>query len=367
MLKGLLKLDWILITAAVLLLGLSLAVLYPISYGQQDTNLDASHFFRQLVFVFLGLAVFIFFVFSDYRLLRGYSTALYLAGALFLFLVLIFGKTVRGTTGWIGISGFNLQPVEIFKVIIAITLAKYFSMNSRSIREARHIFISAVPVIFATLLVLKQPDLGSALIMLVAWVGALIVSGTRKKYIFLLIIAGIVLSLFSWNYLLKDYQKERILALRDPFADPKGTGYNIIQSTVAVGSGGFWGKGLGHGSQSQLNFLPEKHTDFIFAVIAEELGVVGAVFVLALMATIVIRLLSIARNSRDNFGKILVSTFAVIILAQAVINIGMNIGVMPITGIPLPFLSYGGSSLISMIAVLGISQSVYRKGGARLD
>ena len=185
-------------------------------------------------------------------------------------------------------------------------------------------------------------------------------SGINKKHLFILFSIGLIIALLSWSFFLKGYQKDRITTLFDPSIDPLGAGYNVLQSTVAVGSGGFWGKGLGHGSQSQLNFLPEKHTDFIFAVVAEELGFGGAVFVIVLIVIVFSRLIKIALSSRDNFGKLLVGGTASVIFVHSLINIGMNIGVMPVTGIPLPFLSYGGSSLITLMAATGMAESVYR-------
>ncbi|MFA5871690.1 MAG: rod shape-determining protein RodA [Parcubacteria group bacterium] len=362
MVRSILKLDWVIIIATLFLIGLSLAILFPISYSGEKVQLSDSHFMRQLIFAVIGIVVFLFFSFSDYRFLKGYSTVLFLVGLIFLLAVLIFGKTIRGTSGWFGVGIFHLQPVEPFKLIVAVILAKYFSLNIRSIESGKHIFISAVPIFISVFLILWQPDLGSAIVVVCLWLGVLFVSGVNKKYLAVILIIGLLVGLLGWAYFLKDYQKARINALFNPTSDPQGSGYNVIQSTVAVGSGGMWGKGLGHGSQSQLNFLPEKHTDFIFAVVSEELGLFGAILVLSLTAVIITRLLYIAKYSLDNFGKLLVSAIAIFIFVQAFINIGMNLGIVPVTGIPLPLLSYGGSSIITILASLGIAESVYRKG-----
>lgn len=356
------RFDWVLFVAAILLVALSLAVLYPISYDGKKATQDTDHFFRQTMYAVFGLLVFFAFSFFDFRNLKSFSTALFLIGIFLLFLVLIFGKVIRGTTGWIGFGGIHIQPVEPFKIIIAVALAKYFSLHSRTIHEFRHIFISMVPLAISLLLIMSQPDLGSALIILAVWASVLLASGVKKKHLLVLLAAGIVLSVFCWAFLLKDYQKDRIETVFNPLSDPLGAGYNVIQSTVAIGSGGIWGKGLGHGSQSQLNFLPEKHTDFIFAVIAEELGFGGALFVLILFGVIITRLALIAQSSRSGFGKLLAGSFAMIIFAQVAINIGMNAGIMPVAGIPLPLLSYGGSSLFTTMAILGIAQNVHRSG-----
>jgi len=362
MVKFLYRFDLILLVSVVLLLLLSLMVLYPISYSGEKNQAERSHFFKQIFFVISGALVLLFFSFIDYRSLKNHSALLFFIGFFILFLVLLFGKVVRGTTGWIGWGNFHIQPVEPFKIIAAVVLAKYFSLHSRSLGKYNHILISMVPVALSVFLIISQPDLGSALIIVFLWIVILALSGVSKKHLVILFVVGMLLSVIIWNFLLKDYQKERITTLFNPFSDPLGAGYNAIQSTVAVGSGGFWGKGLGHGSQSQLNFLPEKHTDFIFAVISEELGFGGALFVFALLLVVIIRLVRIALNSRDNFGKLLVGGIASVIFIQSLINIGMNIGAMPVTGIPLPFLSYGGSALITMMAGIGIAQSVNRTG-----
>jgi rod shape determining protein RodA len=186
----------------------------------------------------------------------------------------------------------------------------------------------------------------------------LMVSGVKKRYLAIVLIAGILLSVVSWIFLFKDYQKERITTVIDPMSSPKDSGYNLIQATVAVGSGGMWGKGLGHGSQSQLNFLPEKHTDFIYAVTAEELGFVGSLFLLGLLAIMVVRLTQIAQSAPDNFGRLFATGVSIVIFIQTFVNVGMNIGIMPITGIPLPFLSYGGSALISLMAAMGVVENI---------
>lgn len=356
--KKIFRLDWLLFVSMILLVMLGLAVLYPISYDGKDTGRD--HFFRQLIYASLGLVVFFLFSFFDYRSLKSYSTALFLFGLFLLFLVLIFGKVVRGTAGWLGFYGIHIQPTELFKIIIAITLAKYFSVHSRTIHEARHIFISLIPLTLSLILILMQPDLGSVIIVLAIWIGILLISGVKKRHLLILLVIGLILAFFSWGYLLKDYQKDRIRTVFNPLSDPLGAGYNVIQSTVAVGSGGIWGKGLGHGSQSQLNFLPEKHTDFIFAVIAEEMGLGGALFALVLFGVVFSRMISIAQSSPDNFGKLLISSFAAVIFIQVIINIGMNVSVMPVVGVSLPLLSYGGSSLFTTMVMMGIVQSVHR-------
>lgn len=354
------KFDWTLFISIILLLVLSLAVLYPISQSESKIELRESHFFKQAVFIVFGLVVFFVFSFLDYRNLKSYSTILFLIGLALLVAVIFFGKVIRGTAGWIGFGDMHVQPVEPFKIISAIALARFFSLHSRASGDFRKILISLVPIAISFFLILRQPDLGSAIVIVFLWLGVLLMSGVRKKYLWIILIIGIIMFMVSWLYLLENYQKERVTTLFDPFSDPLGSGYNVIQATVAVGSGGIWGKGLGHGSQSQLNFLPEKHTDFIFAVISEELGFGGAIFVMLLLLLVILRFIKIVRNSKDSFGKLLVGGLASLIFVQSLINIGMNIGLVPVTGIPLPFLSYGGSSLLTMMLGAGIAESVHR-------
>jgi len=354
------RFDWLLLVSILLLLGLSLAVLYPISQENSNFNLDKDHFLKQLIFAVAGLVIFFIFSALDYRILKSYSNLLFFAGIIILVLVLFVGKVIRGTTGWIGWGEFRFQPIEPFKIIIVIGLAKYFSLHQRAAASFKQVLYSLVPVGFSVALIMAQPDLGSALVIIFCWLAVLVISGVNKKHLFILALAGILICFLSWNLLLKNYQKERLVTLFHPTADPQGAGYNVLQSTVAVGSGGFWGKGLGHGSQSQLNFLPEKHTDFIFAVISEELGLGGAIFAFLFLLLIIMRFLRIAKNSRDNFGKLLVGGLASIIFIQTLVNIGMNVGMVPVAGLPLPFLSYGGSSLLTMMITAGIVENVHR-------
>jgi rod shape determining protein RodA len=220
------------------------------------------------------------------------------------------------------------------------------------------IISSVVLVFIPAFLILRQPDLGSTAVILVGWLVLLLASGLNKKNLALLMIVGMLGISSSW-FFLAPYQKDRIVNFVRPQSDPMGSGYNVIQATIAVGSGGMFGKGLGHGSQSQLNFLPEKHTDFIFSVITEELGLAGSIVILILFGIIFWRIKETAQTARDNFGYLIVLGILTILFFQFLVNIGMNIGVMPVAGVPLPFLSYGGSSMVVMLCAIGLVQSVY--------
>ncbi|MDO8565559.1 MAG: rod shape-determining protein RodA [Candidatus Moranbacteria bacterium] len=355
MLRTLLKFDWMLIAVTVLLLGVSLLTLSSLS---AVGNVD--YFLRQSVFSLLGLGVMLFVGFLDYRHIEKQSTALYFITAIALFGVLLFGTTVRGTAGWLSFGVFQVQPVEVAKVTLIIFLASFISKKKSELGEWTRVIASLVLSAVLIFLVLRQPDLGSSLVLAIIWGGMIFASGLRAKHLVTLFLLGTLLVSSGW-FALADYQKERINTFIHPESDPRGSGYNVLQAIVAVGSGGISGKGIGHGSQSQLNFLPEKHTDFIFAVIAEELGLTGAFFVIGLYLVLLYRIKRIGDTASDNFGYLVAVGVLVMFLAHIVINIGMNIGLLPVTGLPAPLLSYGGSSLFSMLFSLGLLLSIYRK------
>lgn len=362
--KSLFKLDWIMLVVIGLLLAISLLTLYSLSAVGESVGLN--HFQKQLTSVLVGSALMFFFALYDYRALSSYSTKFYFIIIAVLGMLLIFGTTIRGTSGWIGFGQFHIQPVEMTKLIMIIFLASFLAKKkthlSMSVRTVASIILVLIPV----LLILKQPDFGSAAVVMGIWFGMLLVSGIDKKIIVSLVLLGAITASSGW-FMLKDYQKERLQNFVSPYNDPRGSGYNVIQSIVAVGSGGVWGKGLGHGSQSQLNFLPEKHTDFIFAVLAEDLGFAGSMLTLTLFGILIYRIKETARLSRDNFGYLLAVGVIMMLFLQILVNVGMNIGLAPVAGVPLPLLSYGGSSMISILASLGIIQSIYARRIRTLD
>ena len=361
MLHKFLKYDWVLISSVLLLMGISLAVLYSISTaGNLSDGEGISVFWKQVIFSVLGIAAFILFAFSNYQSFKSYSSAIYFGTLLVLILVLIFGQNIRGTAGWINFGFFNVQPVELSKLTLIIFLASFISQKKMELGEIGRLVASLVLCGAMIFLVIEQPDFGSAMVLISIWIGMTLVSGMSKKMIAAAIILGIIATSLTW-FQLQPYQKDRVMNLFKPGIDPQGSGYNVLQSIVAVGSGGIIGKGIGHGSQSQLNFLPEKHTDFIFASIAEELGIIGSFLVLGLFLIIFYRMTIIARNAPDNFGYLVTIGVMLMFFVQVLENIGMNIGVMPVTGIPLPFLSYGGSSLIVSLAAVGIVMNVHSR------
>jgi rod shape determining protein RodA len=351
-------------TVVTLLLIIGLLILYSIS--TEGDVLNSDQFYHQFLAICVGIFLMMALALLDYRTLNIYSTKFYFVALIILAAVLFFGTTVRGTTGWIGFESFHIQPVEGVKIILIIFLASFLSKKKTKLKESVKIIVSIVLVAVPVFLILKQPDFGSASIVAGIWCGMLFVSGINKKNLLVLFMIFTVVA-GSGYFLLKDYQKERLINFIKPYNDPRGSGYNVIQSVVAVGSGGIFGKGLGHGSQSQLNFLPEKHTDFIFAVLAEELGLAGSLMAIFLFGVLLYKIKKTASLARDNFGYLLVIGVMIMFFLQIFINIGMNIGLNPVAGVPLPLLSYGGSSMISILASLGIVQSVYLRRVQTLD
>lgn len=347
------SIDWVLYFLIILLLIFGLVIIFSVTYHTSKQNLAIS----QAIYAILGIGLLVLFTFIDYRTLSSASYVLYLAGIALLILVFILGKTKLGSTRWIDFGFFNFQPSELFKVILILTLSNFLAKKEEILISdfLLYLGIIALPVV----LVLLEPDLGTALIYII--IGIVLFIACRTKEIYLLItglIFAILLPIF-WFFILKSYQKTRILTFLDPSKDPFGSGYNVLQSTISVGSGGLLGRGLGHGPQSQLNFLPIQHTDFIFATLAEELGFIGASFLLILFLILIIRIVNIGAQARDALGRYLAFGVAAMILFQILINVGMNIGIMPVTGIPLPLISHGGSSLFSTLIALGIVGSIF--------
>lgn len=345
------------------LCAVSLLVLYSIDQGNQETD----YFNRQLFNLFVAFAVMFFLGFLDFRIFKNYSlilSLLYLVLIAVLIAVLFFGSKIRGTVGWLDFGFVNFEPVELAKLVIILLLAKYFSGRHIEVYRPRHLVISAFYVLVPIFLVLLQPDLGSAFILASIWLAIVLLSEIKKRHLLILILGGAVIFVVAWFSLLAPYQKARILSVFDTARDPLGSSYNLIQSKIAVGSGNFWGRGLGQGTQGQLDFLPEKHNDFIFAVFAEEWGFLGVVFLLSFFTLFFWRLIKASLGSSNNFSKLFISGFAAMIFAQVFINAGMNMGLVPVTGLSLPFLSHGGSNLLINFAGLGIIQNMISESGS---
>lgn len=348
--------DWILFLTTLLLVCLGLVLIYSTSLGSDATRL--ANFRKQIGFVAIGFIIYFFFSAINYRALKAFARWFYIFGILLLVSVLFLGSTIRGTRGWFNFGFFLFQPVEVIKLIAIIFLAAYFNQRARQVNQLRHIFVSGMGILLFFGLIMLQPDFGSASVMFLVWLLLLLTIGVKRRYLIVMVL-GLSLSLFvGWNYVLKPYQKDRISVFLNPTADPLGSGYNLTQSIVAVGSGELMGKGLGFGSQSQLRFLPESQTDFIFAVLAEELGLAGVALLLVLFALLFYRLIKAAMRAPDDFGLFLVVGIMFSLFIQAFLNMAMNMGLVPVTGISLPLISYGGSYLMITLAMLGIAQSV---------
>ncbi|MBA3046988.1 rod shape-determining protein RodA [Patescibacteria group bacterium] len=348
--------DWILFVAVLFLVCFGLIEIYSIALGQNE--IDLLNFKKQIFFIAAGLAVLFVFAFWDYYNLRSYSVYIYLFGAALLLGVLFFGQEIRGTKGWFYLWEFGLQPVEFIKFILILFLARYFSSASLKINPLKHLAITALGTFVFIALVLLQPDFGSALILFLLWFSMVALAGFKKKYFIVIVLILSILMAGGWTFIFKDYQKQRVITFINPSNSPLKQGYNVAQSIIAVGSGGLAGRGLGFGSQSQLKFLPEAQTDFVFAVVAEELGFLGVSLAFIFFAVFFYRCLAALKNVNNDFGVFFILGGMSLIFIEMFINIGMNIGLLPVVGISLPFLSYGGSAMFSKLMIVGVIESI---------
>jgi len=348
------KLDWFLFSSMLLLAILGLAAIISTTFqdGLQDFVI------KQIIAVILGLVLFFILIILDYRIFQNYAYVLYGIFAISLVLVLFLGTIFQGTKGWFNLGFFQFQPAEFMKIALIIILARYF-VYAKKQSTLKHIIISGTIMAIPSFLIMLQPDMGSALVLVVIWFGMLLISGLKRSYVLTIVFIGLALASVVWNFFLYDYQKNRITSFINPENDPLGQGYNMIQAKIAIGSGELSGQGLGHGSQSQLKFLPAQHTDFIFAVISEELGFIGSAFLLILFFVLIFRILRTAMKARDEFGLMVCCGIAIGFTFQILVNIGMNLSIMPIAGVPLPLVSYGGSAMIASLISLGIVQSIF--------
>jgi rod shape determining protein RodA len=316
---------------------------------------------RQIIWMIIGLAFFLIISNLDYRRLWDWTYLFYGLAIFLLLLVFILGVARLGAQRWLKIAGFNFQPSEFVKLIIVIFLARYFSgksvdnvsLSSYKFGIFRGLILPLILVAVPMLLIIEQPDLGSGVLILLLFIAILFVTGVKLRYIFILLLLIILPLPFFWQ-ILRDYQKERLLVFLNPNIDPLGAGYTIIQSKIAIGSSGFFGKGWLSGTQSQLHFLPESHTDFIFATFAEEWGFIGSAALVFLYYFLIREGMLIAESTSDYFGKLLAFGISFMLAIQVFINIAMNLGLAPVVGLPLPLMSYGGSSVLVTFISLGI-------------
>ena len=342
--------DWFLLGAAVALSLMGLATMHPLIAGGE------SFFERQIVWITIALIGFFIATIPEYTFLRRTPivATLYALALFLLSLVFIFGVVVKGAQQRFDLGLFALQPSDPAKLILIIVLAKYFARRHVEIAHWKHIFISGAYAALICGMVFLQPDLGGAIIIGAIWFGMVLVAGISWRHLLFLFVTGVIAVVSVWTFALQDYQKARIESFLHPLADIHGTGYNAYQSTVAVGSGELVGKGIGFGTQSKLRFLPEYQTDFIFAAFAEEWGFLGVLIVLGLFGVVIIRALSLAASGGDNFSVLFGVGVAIMLLTHTIVHIGINLGLLPVTGTTIPFMSYGGSHLLTEFVALGI-------------
>lgn len=351
--------DYLLLIAMLMLLVSGWFILYSASYEEHiATGIDYTE--KQFVWMGIALIVFFFMLFIDYHFLLNISFIIYGIVILLLILVLALGEKRFGARRWIGIGGFTLQPSELAKLAVVMAAARYLVWDIENRRTLRYIILCGIVLLVPLILIFKQPDLGTTLVFIPAVSVMLFIAGIRWRYIS----AGGILAAagapFVWT-LLKGYQKKRIFSFLNPESDPLGSGYSIIQSKIAIGSGGILGRGWLSGTQNRLNFIPERHTDFIFSVVGEEWGFLGAMVIITLFFIIIASGFNIARKASDTSGRLLAVGIITIFSIQASVNIGMTIGLVPVTGITLPFISYGGTSLVVTMAMIGLLENIYMR------
>lgn len=350
--------DWKLLLAVILLTTIGLSAIYSVDLSRGS---ELYYFKKQLLALGIGVILLLSISMIQHAFWQYVAKWWYLAGLILLAGVLIFGQTIRGTRGWFSMSGFSFQPVEVAKVGLILMLAYIISRFGRRFERPLFFFGTGIVTFLYVALVMRQPDLGSAVLLVAIWFGLIWIVGARKLFLILFVSSVILLGVVGWFFFLKDYQKDRLANFIDPGRDPLGSGYNITQSVIAIGAGKLYGRGLGFGSQSQLRFLPEAQTDFVFSVIGEELGMAGVFVMLSLFGIIFWRLLVMIKNANDDFVSATAVGVLILFFAQFVTNIGASIGLLPITGVTLPFVSYGGSSLVINLFLIGILESMVVK------
>ncbi|MEK7556331.1 MAG: rod shape-determining protein RodA [Patescibacteria group bacterium] len=343
------NIDWILFFSVLPLVGVGLVTM--------NSFVGENYFFsKQIMWAGISIAAFLGLSFMDFRFLKRTDVlmTLFLFAMAVLVFMLVFVSSIKGAQSWLSIGGFTLQPSDPIKLIVILILAKYFSRRHVEIANVRHILVSGFYAFVPFVLVFLQPDFGSAIIIASIWLGMIMASGISKKHLLTVLLSSMVVFSLLWSYGFEPHQKQRIITFLNPLTDIQGAGYNAYQSTIAVGSGELLGKGIGYGTQSRLEFLPEYQTDFIFAAFAEEWGFIGVLIVFILFGIMLWRILANALRGATNFEMLYGIGLATFFMSQGAIHIGMNIGLLPVTGLPIPFMSYGGSHLLTEFVGLGI-------------
>lgn len=349
--------DWLLGIVPIVLTLIGIATMHTFGDG-------ASHAPRQLMWLALSTAVFVGLASFDMRFIRRTPVIVfgYVLVLLLLVLLLLIAPTIQGAKAWFSLGPISFQPADAAKIVLIALCAKYFSRRHIEIANVRHVITSGIYVAIPLGLILIQPDLGTAAIIGLLWFGLILVSGVPKKHIAIVIALFAVIAGMFWTFGLHDYQRERIVSFLNPAADPYGAGYNAYQAVIATGSGELFGKGIGYGTQSKLRFLPEYQTDFIFAAFVEEWGFIGMTLVLLLYALLLARLVGIARHAATNFDAFFTLGVMILFLAHIFLHVGINVGLLPVTGTTIPFMSSGGSHLLIEFVALGVVASLARHG-----
>lgn len=347
------QIDWIMFLSAVLICFAGLFTMrsfvgFDISGGR--------YFDRQIIWIFISILVFFVFSKIDWSFLKSTRVVvgLFTFSVFLLTLLFILGSIFKGAQSWFNFGAFSFQPSDPVKLVVILILAKYFSRRHIEIANVKHILVSGFYILVFFILVMLQPDFGSAVIIFFLWLGMVLISGISKKHLFFVFLVGFLSFGGLWLFAFKDYQKARIVNFIHPLTDIRGSGYNAYQSVIAVGSGQVFGKGIGYGTQSKLQFLPEYETDFIFAAFAEEWGFIGVILLFILYGTVFWRMLRLSSRGATNFETLFGMGLTILLLIQSVVHIGMNIGLLPVTGNTLPFMSYGGSHLLTEFMGLGM-------------
>ncbi|MEN6414488.1 MAG: rod shape-determining protein RodA [Veillonellales bacterium] len=354
------NLDYVTIVMTGLLILISLVIIGSATHVNAPSEDRYWYVQRQGIFAVVNIFIIFVMLHFDYRSLGRVANILYGINLVMLLAVMLVGQSALGAQRWIQLGPISIQPSEFSKLIMIISLANLLDKRAGKLNSFREIIPVFLYVGVPFLLVLKQPDLGTSLVFLAILFGMIFIAGISTRHLMIIFGAGIAVMPIFWHFL-KDYQKKRLTVFIDPNVDPLGSGYHIIQSKIAIGSGMLFGKGLFGGTQSQLNFLPENHTDFIFAVIGEELGFVGAVLILLIYFVLLYRGIKIAGLARDNFGTLLATGITSMLTFHVLVNVGMTAGIMPVTGIPLPLMSYGVSALTTNMISIGILLNIYMR------
>ena len=345
--------DWLTLALVLATAGWGVLTIYSATSANTDSPLRYLYI-KQLTWVAYGVVALLVGLLVDYHLYGRYAYVVYALALVGLVAVLVLGPAVQGSQRWISVAGIRLQPSEFAKVALILVLARYFSESQKlTARKFLDLVVPAFIAFVPFVLILKQPDLGTGLMIMVIFCAVALSVGVERRTMLITIGLGVLALPLLW-FAMKDYQRMRILTLFDPTSDPRGAGYHSLQSMIAIGSGGFWGKGMFQGTQSRLDFLPEKHTDFIFAVLTEELGFIGGVLLLLLYVLIILRGVGTALRAQDRLGGLIAVGVVALFSVTTIANIGMTIGLVPVVGLPLPFMSYGGSSLVTLMFGFGL-------------